>query len=208
MLGQIFKATKRQKECKALYEQALELAVESQNTYCQVCLLAPSTFKELTTSKAKCLSCLAETAIYGGDAKTAEDLGQQVCLPTIGANFLVDESFTGFETISRTGEHDKYRHDFVLACKGSTLPKSKGRRIVRGSGGLFRKSWCTPSTIPGLSRQRGVCNWPMRILHRSRGLSQSNIRIARDWCSPVNVRGIRSAFAGTNGSSLVRLPGS
>jgi hypothetical protein len=36
LLGQIYKATKRQKECKALYEQALKLAVESQNAYCQV----------------------------------------------------------------------------------------------------------------------------------------------------------------------------
>lgn len=36
LLGQIYKATKRQKECKALYEQGLELAVEAQNATCQV----------------------------------------------------------------------------------------------------------------------------------------------------------------------------
>ncbi|KAJ6513859.1 hypothetical protein C8R47DRAFT_622709 [Mycena vitilis] len=61
LLGQICKATKRQKECKALYEQALELAVESQNVYCQ----------------AKCLSCLSEITFYSGDVKAAEDLSQQ-----------------------------------------------------------------------------------------------------------------------------------
>ncbi|KAJ7046593.1 hypothetical protein C8F04DRAFT_1061030 [Mycena alexandri] len=61
LLGQIYKATKRQKECKALYEQGLELAVEAQNATCQ----------------AKCLSCLSEIMFYGGDAETAEDLSQK-----------------------------------------------------------------------------------------------------------------------------------
>jgi len=61
LLGQIYKATKRQKECKALYEQALKLAVESQNAYCQ----------------AKSLSCLSEITFYSGDVKAAEDLSQQ-----------------------------------------------------------------------------------------------------------------------------------
>ncbi|KAJ7359192.1 hypothetical protein DFH08DRAFT_1037546 [Mycena albidolilacea] len=61
LLGQIYKATQRGKECKGLYEQALELAVRSQNTYCQ----------------AKCLSNLSEITFYGGDAKTAEELSQQ-----------------------------------------------------------------------------------------------------------------------------------
>ncbi|KAJ7933885.1 hypothetical protein B0H13DRAFT_1855740 [Mycena leptocephala] len=61
LLGQIYKATKRQKECKVLYEQALKLAVESQNAYCQ----------------AKSLSCLSEITFYSGDVKAAEDLSQQ-----------------------------------------------------------------------------------------------------------------------------------
>ncbi|KAJ7792956.1 hypothetical protein B0H14DRAFT_3498655 [Mycena olivaceomarginata] len=61
LLGQIHRATQRGKECKGLYEQALELAVRSQNTYCQ----------------AKCLSNLSEITFYGGDAKTAEELSQQ-----------------------------------------------------------------------------------------------------------------------------------
>ncbi|KAJ7343663.1 hypothetical protein DFH08DRAFT_234380 [Mycena albidolilacea] len=61
LLGQIYKATKRGKECKGLYERALELAVQSQNKYCQ----------------AKCLSNLSEITFYGGDAKTAEELSQQ-----------------------------------------------------------------------------------------------------------------------------------
>ncbi|KAJ7172664.1 hypothetical protein C8R46DRAFT_1086794 [Mycena filopes] len=61
LLGQIYKATKRQKECKALYEQGLELAIEAQNTTCQ----------------AKCLSCLSEIMFYRGDAEIAEGLSQQ-----------------------------------------------------------------------------------------------------------------------------------
>ncbi|KAJ7746518.1 hypothetical protein B0H14DRAFT_454557 [Mycena olivaceomarginata] len=61
LLGQIYKATQRGK-CKELYKQALELAVQSQNTYCQ----------------AKCLSNLSEiTFVQGGDTKTAEELSQQ-----------------------------------------------------------------------------------------------------------------------------------
>ncbi|KAF8212427.1 hypothetical protein K438DRAFT_1244160 [Mycena galopus ATCC 62051] len=61
LLGQIFKATKRGKESKGLYEQALDLAIQSQNKYCQ----------------AKCLSTLSEITFYAGDAKTAEDLSQK-----------------------------------------------------------------------------------------------------------------------------------
>ncbi|KAJ7489891.1 hypothetical protein B0H11DRAFT_1044888 [Mycena galericulata] len=61
LLGQIYKGSKRQKECRALYEQALAFAVESQNTYCQ----------------AKCLSCLSEIIFYGGDPKTSEVLSEQ-----------------------------------------------------------------------------------------------------------------------------------
>ncbi|KAJ7694178.1 hypothetical protein B0H17DRAFT_1058072 [Mycena rosella] len=61
LLGQIYKGTKRQKECKALYEQALALAVEAQNAYCQ----------------AKCLSCLSEITFYAGDPLKSEVLSQQ-----------------------------------------------------------------------------------------------------------------------------------
>ncbi|KAJ7285659.1 hypothetical protein C8J57DRAFT_643858 [Mycena rebaudengoi] len=68
LLGQIYKATKRQKECKALYEKALALSIESQNKtesysarYCQ----------------AKCLSCLSEMVFYQGDVDTSETLSQQ-----------------------------------------------------------------------------------------------------------------------------------
>ncbi|KAJ7766658.1 hypothetical protein B0H16DRAFT_369587 [Mycena metata] len=61
LLGQIYKASKQHKECRALYEQALELAVEGQNIICQ----------------AKCLSCLSEIRFYEGDAEIANDLSQQ-----------------------------------------------------------------------------------------------------------------------------------
>ncbi|KAJ7273529.1 hypothetical protein B0H12DRAFT_496918 [Mycena haematopus] len=61
LLGQIYKATKRGKESKGLYEQALDLAVQSQSKICQ----------------AKCLSNLSEITFYGGDAKKAENLSQQ-----------------------------------------------------------------------------------------------------------------------------------
>ncbi|KAJ7738492.1 hypothetical protein DFH07DRAFT_82876 [Mycena maculata] len=61
LLGQIYKASKRQKECRALYEQALVFAVEAQNTYCQ----------------AKCLGTLSEIIFYGGDVKTSEALSEQ-----------------------------------------------------------------------------------------------------------------------------------
>ncbi|KAJ7219102.1 hypothetical protein GGX14DRAFT_515889 [Mycena pura] len=61
LLGQIYKSTKRQKECKAFFQEALQLAVDAQNTYCQ----------------AKCLSTLSEMTFYAGDAKTAETLSQQ-----------------------------------------------------------------------------------------------------------------------------------
>ncbi|KAJ6455760.1 hypothetical protein C8R45DRAFT_914505, partial [Mycena sanguinolenta] len=52
LLGQIYKATKRAKESKGLYEQALDLAVQSQSKICQ----------------AKCLSNLSEITFYAGDA--------------------------------------------------------------------------------------------------------------------------------------------
>jgi len=61
LLGQIYKSTKRHNECKALFQEALQLAVDAQNTYCQ----------------AKCLSTLSEMMLNAGDAKTAETLSQQ-----------------------------------------------------------------------------------------------------------------------------------
>lgn len=61
LLGQIYKGTKNQKECRVLYEQALALAVEAKNRYCQ----------------AKCLSNLSEIVFYGGDAKASEALSEQ-----------------------------------------------------------------------------------------------------------------------------------
>ncbi|KAJ7125741.1 hypothetical protein C8R43DRAFT_708830 [Mycena crocata] len=61
LLGQIYKGGERQKESKGLYEQALALATESQNRYCQ----------------GKCLLCLSEMSFHAGDAATAELVGQQ-----------------------------------------------------------------------------------------------------------------------------------
>ncbi|KAF7363283.1 hypothetical protein MSAN_00983500 [Mycena sanguinolenta] len=61
LLGQIFKTTKRGKESKGMFEQALDLAVQSQSKICQ----------------AKCLSNLSEITYYAGDAKKAEELSQQ-----------------------------------------------------------------------------------------------------------------------------------
>ncbi|KAJ7632441.1 hypothetical protein FB45DRAFT_912441 [Roridomyces roridus] len=61
LLGQIYKGSKRQKECRGLYEKGLALAKEGQNAYCQ----------------AKCLSCLSEIMFYAGDAKTSESLSEE-----------------------------------------------------------------------------------------------------------------------------------
>ncbi|CAK5279615.1 unnamed protein product [Mycena citricolor] len=58
LLGQILKTSKRQKECKLKFEEALALATEAQNQNC----------------RAKCLSCLSEAQFHAGDAATAEAL--------------------------------------------------------------------------------------------------------------------------------------
>jgi hypothetical protein len=53
----------------------------------------------LTGFKAKCLSNLSEITFYGGDAKTAEELSQQVSVATPRDDKA--ELFTGFEAIPR-----------------------------------------------------------------------------------------------------------
>ncbi|KAJ6546497.1 hypothetical protein DFH09DRAFT_1171190 [Mycena vulgaris] len=91
LLGQIYKGSKRQKECKALYEQALALAVEAQNAYCQ----------------AKCLSCLAEITFYGGDAKRSELLSQQALKLFREMNHLTNIGMT----LYWLGRLAAFRHD-------------------------------------------------------------------------------------------------
>ncbi|KAJ7063127.1 hypothetical protein C8F01DRAFT_1131657 [Mycena amicta] len=59
--AQFKKSTKRQKECKALYEEALKLSIESQSKYCE----------------AKCLACLSEITFYSGNADAAERLSRE-----------------------------------------------------------------------------------------------------------------------------------
>ncbi|KAJ7029366.1 hypothetical protein C8F04DRAFT_42446 [Mycena alexandri] len=78
LLGQIYKASKKHKECRAWYEQALKLAVEGQNTICQ----------------AKCLSCLSEIMFYAGDAEIANDLSQQALKLFRGLGHLTNVGLT------------------------------------------------------------------------------------------------------------------
>ncbi|KAJ7090059.1 hypothetical protein C8R43DRAFT_1050515 [Mycena crocata] len=91
LLGQIYKAGKRQKECKSLYEQALALAVEAQNKYCQ----------------AKCLSCLSEITFYAGDAETSELLSQQALKLFRELEHLTNIGLT----LSWLGRLATFRHD-------------------------------------------------------------------------------------------------
>ncbi|KAJ6547376.1 hypothetical protein B0H19DRAFT_1165293 [Mycena capillaripes] len=114
LLGQIFKSTKRQKECKALYEQALELAVESQNTYCQ----------------AKCLSCLAEIIFYGGDAKTAEELSQQALKLFRELESLTNIGMTLFLLARVAAFHNDRKADALYEEAGVFFEKAGAHRQV------------------------------------------------------------------------------
>ncbi|CAK5279603.1 unnamed protein product [Mycena citricolor] len=87
LLGQILKTSKRQKECKLKFEEALALATEAQNQNC----------------RAKCLSCLSEAQFHAGDAATAEALSLEV-RPHQTSAALVSHRFPGFG-LFRQEEH-------------------------------------------------------------------------------------------------------
>ncbi|KAF7338448.1 hypothetical protein MVEN_02070700 [Mycena venus] len=122
LLGQIYKATKRGKECKGLYEQALELAVQSQNKYCQ----------------AKCLSNLSEMTFYSGDAKTAEDLSQQALTIFRELESLVNIGMTLFMLARIAAFNNDRRADALFEEAGVFLEKAGAHRqaclAINGKG--------------------------------------------------------------------------
>ncbi|KAF7304683.1 hypothetical protein MKEN_01182400 [Mycena kentingensis (nom. inval.)] len=137
LMAQIKKATKRQKECRPLWEEALKLAVASQNVYCQ----------------AKCLSCLSEITFYGGDASAAERLSQEALvlfrqldhLTNIGMSCFMLGKIAAFRDDPAA---DAYFDEAELVLKQAGAYSQAGAALIgKGDRAFARCQYQTAQTI-------------------------------------------------------------